>query len=156
MTDPDLAPLDADAVAARLGLVAHPEGGRYRECFRSALRVRGDDGRERSASTAIYYLLAPGQRSAWHRVRADEVWHHYAGGSLRLYRLGMGPAKLGWDCPQAVVPADVWQAAEPETSAVLVGCTVAPGFEFEDFELADPATLSAAFPAEAALIARLS
>ncbi len=156
MTGPDQDSLDAEAVASRLGLVPHPEGGRYRECFRSPLRVRREDGRERSASTAIYYLLGPGERSAWHRVRADEVWHHYAGGPLRLYRLGMATVILGRDCPQAVVPADVWQAAEPATGAVLVGCTVAPGFEFEDFELADPAALSAAFPAEVALIARVS
>lgn len=109
----------------------------------------------RSASTAIHYLLPPDARSAWHRVASDEVWHHYAGGALRLYRLGMEPVRLDSGEPQAVVPAGVWQAAEPEDEAVLVGCTVAPGFEFEDFALGEVDELIRAFPAEEALIRRM-
>ncbi|HJX86519.1 MAG TPA: cupin domain-containing protein, partial [Gemmatimonadales bacterium] len=72
----------------------HPEGGFYRETFRSPLLLSLPDGRERSASTAIYYLLPPGTFSAWHRVASDEVWHHYAGGPLRLYLLGHGECRL--------------------------------------------------------------
>ncbi len=109
----------------------------------------------RSASTAIHYLLPAGARSAWHRVTADEVWHHYDGGVLRLYRLGMGEARLSAEEPQAVVPAGVWQAAEPEDQAVLVGCTVAPGFDFADFTLGTAEELVREFPADAALIRRL-
>ena len=110
----------------------------------------------RPASTAIHYLLPPGAWSAWHRVRSDEVWHHYDGGALTLYRLGMAPVRLDRETPQAVVPAGVWQAAEPVESAVLCGCTVAPGFDFEDFELGTAAALAAEFPAEARLIRRLA
>jgi predicted cupin superfamily sugar epimerase len=137
--------------------VAHPEGGWYRETFRSPLRLPLPDGRIRSASTAIHYLLPAGARSAWHRVAADEVWHHYDGGALLLYRLGLGPVRLSPTDPQAVVPAGVWQAAEPEREAVLVGCTVSPGFEFEDFTLGEAEALMAEFPAEdPALLRRLA
>jgi uncharacterized protein len=148
-------PLNPDEVVRRLGLRPHPEGGFYGETFRSPLRFTLPDGRERSASTAIHYLLPPGAWSTWHRVRSDEVWHHYDGGALRLYRLGMPAVRLDRATPQAVVPAGVWQAAEPEAEAVLCGCTVAPGFEFEDFEIGSAAALTVAFPAEAELIQRL-
>jgi predicted cupin superfamily sugar epimerase len=110
----------------------------------------------RRASTAIHYLLPPGAFSTWHRVRSDEVWHHYDGGALRLYRLGMEPIRLSAERPQAVVPADVWQAAEPEDAAVLCGCTVAPGFDFDDFEIGTAAALVAGFPGSASLIRRLA
>ena len=148
-------PLNADEVVRRLGLRPHPEGGFYGETFRSPLRLTLPDGRERNASTAIHYLLPAGAWSTWHRVRADEVWHHYDGGALRLYRLGAGEVRLDRLTPQAVVPAGVWQAAEPEGDAVLCGCTVAPGFEFEDFEIGTAGALVAEFPSEAALIRRL-
>jgi predicted cupin superfamily sugar epimerase len=134
----------------------HPEGGFYRETFRSPLLVSLPDGRVRSASTAIQYLLPADARSGWHRVASDEVWHHYAGGVLRLYRLGMDEVRLDHDHPQAVVPAGVWQAAEPEREAVLTGCTVSPGFDFEDFVLGDAAALLAEFPEQEALIRRLA
>lgn len=140
----------------RLGLRPHPEGGFYGETFRSPLQLTLPDGRVRSASTAIHYLLPSDAWSTWHRVRADEVWHHYDGAPLRLHRLGLGELRLDRDTPQAVVPAGVWQAAEPVDGAVLCGCTVAPGFEFEDFELGDVAMLVAEFPGEAALIRRLA
>jgi predicted cupin superfamily sugar epimerase len=138
-----------------MGLLPHPEGGFYRETFRSPTRVRLPDGRVRAASTAIYYLLTAGSYSAWHCVRSDEVWHHYGGGALRLFRLGRGEIRLNERNPQAVVPAGVWQAAEPEGEAVLVGCTVAPGFEFEDFVLGDLDALVREYPGEEALIRRL-
>jgi uncharacterized protein len=148
-------PLNSDEVVRRLKLRAHPEGGFFGETFRSSVRLKLPDGRIRSASTAIHYLLPAGAWSTWHRVRSDEVWHHYDGAPLRLYRLGLTPVRLDRDAPQAVVPASVWQAAEPEGGAVLCGCTVAPGFEFEDFELGSAETLAAEFPAEAELIRRL-
>jgi predicted cupin superfamily sugar epimerase len=143
-------------VVRRLALRPHPEGGYYGETFRSSLRLTLPDGRVRSASTAIHYLLPAGAWSTWHRVRSDEVWHHYDGGALRLYRLGLGAVRLSAETPQAVVPAGVWQAAEPEGDAVLCGCTVAPGFEFADFEIGSGEALAAEFPEEAALIRRLA
>lgn len=114
------------------------------------------DGRIRHASTAIHYLLPSGAWSTWHRVQADEIWHRYDGGALRLYRLGMDPVRLTAETPQAVVPAGVWQAAEPEGEPVLCGCTVSPGFEFEDFEIGSVHALAEAFPAAAGLICRLA
>jgi uncharacterized protein len=148
--------MDPEETVRRLGLRSHPEGGFYGETFRSSITIRLPDGRVRSASTAIHYLLPAGGWSTWHRVAADEVWHHYDGGALHLYRLGLGHVRLDPGTPQAVVPAGVWQAAEPEAGAVLCGCTVAPGFEFDDFEIGSAAALIAEFPAEAALIRRLA
>jgi predicted cupin superfamily sugar epimerase len=148
--------MDPEETVRRLGLRPHPEGGFYGETFRSSITIRLPDGRVRSASTAIHYLLPAGGWSTWHRVAADEVWHHYDGGPLHLYRLGLGHVRLDAGTPQAVVPAGIWQAAEPEAGAVLCGCTVAPGFEFDDFEIGSAAALTGKFPAEAALIRRLA
>jgi len=149
-------PLDAEGTIQRLQLEPHPEGGFYRETFRSPQLLTLSDGRLRHASTAIHFLLPAGVRSTWHRVAADEVWHHYDGAPLRLYRLGMAEVRLDPGTPQAVVPAGVWQAAEADGGAVLVGCTVAPGFEFEDFVLGDPERLAEEFPGDAALVRRLA
>ncbi|MBI5111512.1 MAG: cupin domain-containing protein [Rhodovulum sp.] len=135
-------PLTAAEVIALLGLVPHPEGGHFRETFRDPADVAG-----RAASTAIYFLLARGERSHWHRVDAAEVWHWHAGAPLRLEiaadREAVRTVRLGADLaagerPQAVVPAGAWQAAETLGDWTLVGCTVAPGFRFEGFELAPP------------------
>jgi uncharacterized protein len=132
--------LAAEDVIRLLELKPHPEGGHYRETFRDPRTV---DGR-RAASTAIYFLLARGQRSHWHRVDAVETWHWYAGSPLTL-RIGesdgIATVRLGLDLPagyrpQAVVPANAWQAAESLGDWTLCGCTVAPGFEFGGFELA--------------------
>jgi predicted cupin superfamily sugar epimerase len=134
--------MTAGEVVRLLGLQPHPEGGFYRETFRAP----APDG-VRATSTAIYYLLREGDVSAWHRVvDADEVWHHYSGAPLELtlwdgrertsLRLGSGLA--AGERPQAVVPAGVWQAARPMGGWVLVGCTVAPGFDFSGFEMAPP------------------
>jgi uncharacterized protein len=125
-----------------LDLKPHPEGGHFREMFRDARQVDGD----RSASTAIYFLLARGERSHWHRVDAVEIWHWYAGAALELEiadHKGRERIRLGCDLaagerPQGVVPAHAWQAARSLGDWTLVGCTVAPGFEFKSFELAPP------------------
>ena len=148
--------MDAEDVVRRLGLLPHPEGGYFRETYRSRLTLELPDGRRRAASTAIHYLLPAGTWSTWHRVASDEVWHHYDGGVLRLHLLGVGTRLLHHRDPQATVPAGVWQAAEPEGEAVLCGCTVAPGFEFQDFELGRADELVTAYPDEAALIRRLA
>jgi predicted cupin superfamily sugar epimerase len=126
-----------------LDLEPHPEGGFYREIFRSSSGVRPDDGRERRAAlTTIYYLLADGQHSRWHRVRSDEVWHYYEGAPLELLHLDARaghcvPLILGTvgraARPVHVIPAGDWQAARPLGAYTLVGCTVGPGFEVADF-----------------------
>ena len=134
--------LAAEEVARLLGLVPHPEGGQYRETFRDAATV----GAGRAASTAIYFLLRAGERSRWHRVDAAEVWHWYVGAPLALRVAAAGELtslRLGADLaagerPQAVVPAGAWQSAESLGAWTLVGCTVAPGFQFAGFELAPP------------------
>jgi len=118
-----------------LGLERHPEGGWYRQVFKSGERVtRNRDGAERTAVTTIYFLLAEGESSAWHRVMADEVWHFYEGDALELLT-HEGPARLDADNRVFVVRAGEWQAARPLGAYTLVGCTVGPGFEFEDFEM---------------------
>lgn len=158
-----------DALIRRFDLKPHPEGGFFNETYRSAGRVIRDAGsaQNRSASTAIYYLLCDGAHSAWHRIKSDEVWHFYAGEPLNVHVLDkdgmLVTHKLGNTLThsdavfQAVVPAGLWFAAEcadPATFA-LVGCTVAPGFEFSEFELADVDALKAEHPQHAELIVRL-
>ena len=141
-----------------LGLTPHPEGGYYREIFRSAARVHPLDGRpDRLALTTIYFLLAAGQVSRWHRVASDEVWHHYEGDPLELVvadsgfeavsRRRLGPVADKTQ-PVHVVMAGEWQAARPIGAYTLVGCTVGPGFEFADFEMLD------SLPDEAAALRR--
>lgn len=134
---------EAEALIRRLGLVQHPEGGHYRETFRAAPGPGGG----RAACTAILFLLRAGERSHWHRVDADELWHWHAGAPLELAvaQDGSGVARtvLGADfaageTPQGIVPARAWQAARSLGAWTLVGCTVAPAFEFAGFELAPP------------------
>ena len=141
--------VSAADVVRLLQLKPHPEGGHFRETFRDSRAAAG-----RAASTAIYFLLARGERSHWHRVDAVEVWHYYAGAPLRL-EIAEGVNRtvvtLGRDLsagerPQAVVPAGAWQAARSLGDWTLSGCTVAPGFEFGGFELA-PAGWSPDSPA---------
>lgn len=134
--------LAAEAVIELLGLEPHPEGGHYRETFRDARRVAG----ERAASTAIYFLLRAGEESRWHRVDATEVFHFYAGAPFSLIIVAdgvrstvrLGPDLAAGERPQAVIPAGAWQRAASLGDWSLVGCTVAPGFEFAGFELAPP------------------
>lgn len=137
--------MNADEVIQLLELRPHPEGGFFRETFRDVRGGEGPDG-GRGASTAIYFLLREGDVSAWHRVNdAAEVWHHYAGAPVDLTLSpdghGRQTVRLGSDLragerPQAVVPAGVWQTARTAGGWALVGCTVAPGFEFSAFEMA--------------------
>jgi uncharacterized protein len=132
-------PSAADIIA-RLELKPHPEGGHYRETFRDA-RV---DANGRSLSTAIYFLLAQGERAHWHRIDAVEIWHYYAGDALSLQiaddsdqrSVRLGPDLAAGEVPQAIVPVNAWQAAESTGDWTLVGCTVAPGFDFATFEIA--------------------
>lgn len=140
-------PPTAGEMIERLGLVPHPEGGHYRETWRGAPGIEG-----RAVGTAILFLLADGERSHWHRVDAAEVWLHHEGDDLDLsvaiggaaaevVRLGRASpgAESERAMPQAVVPADAWQSAEPVSGATgwsLVSCVVTPGFEFDGFELA--------------------
>jgi predicted cupin superfamily sugar epimerase len=125
-----------------LDLRPHPEGGHFRQTFCDQRTVDGG----RAASTAIYFLLARGERSHWHRVDALEAWHYYAGAPLVLEialdakapveRVTLGPDIAAGERPQAVVPVHAWQAAQSLGDWTLVGCTVAPGFEYAGFELA--------------------
>ncbi len=140
----------ADIIRA-LDLAPHPEGGYYRETFRDPRA----DAAGRSRSTAIYYLLAAGQSSAWHRVDAVEIWHFYSGAPLELalcapggepQRQRLGPNVAAGERPQLVAPAGFWQAARSLGDYTLVGCTVAPGFEFSGFELAPGGVLPGAAP----------
>jgi uncharacterized protein len=161
----------ADWIAA-LSLAPHPEGGFYRETYRSAETIDVAHlpprfAGPRAYSTAIYFLLPGDQVSALHRIRSDEVWHFYAGGAATLslihpdgklveHRLGPDPSRD--ERFQAVVPAGCWYGAAVDDRGgwALFGGTVAPGFDFADFELADRATLSAQFPQHRDLIRRLT
>ena len=131
--------MESSEIIDTLGMQRHPEGGWFVETFRDGL------GDARAYSTAIYYLLESGDCSHWHRVRdASEVWHFYAGDPLLLTlsdgdtadEITLGVDFANGQRPQAVVPANVWQAARPLGRFTLVGCTVAPGFEFSAFEMA--------------------
>ena len=133
---------EAASIIAELGLLPHPEGGHYRETWRSEVVTA-----ERASGTAIYYLLQAGERSRWHRVDATEIWHYYAGDPLELsiaagsgtepaQRHVLGAALEAGQRPQVIVPLGDWQSAATLGAWTLVGCTVSPGFRFEGFELA--------------------
>lgn len=155
-----------------LALLPHPEGGYYRETYRSAttMAVPGsapDTPAQRNVCTGIYFLLEAGNFSAFHQIQSDEMWHFYAGQALEvleldeagmLTRTRLGPDLLNGDLPQHVVPARRWFASRvvPGGAFALVGCTVAPGFDFADIALAQRHTLSARYPQHAALIAALT
>jgi predicted cupin superfamily sugar epimerase len=137
--------MQARDIIRGLSLQPHPEGGWYREIYRSGLQVQGPKGR-RSAVTTIYYLLEQGQISRWHVVEADEIWHFYGGAPLELATYDPGTRKLtrhvldapaGASQPVAVVGSGVWQAARTLARTLgeysLTGCSVGPGFEFADF-----------------------
>lgn len=155
------------ALRAALQLQPHPEGGDFREWFRSAASVRANDGRPpRSALTSIDFLLARGQFSAWHRVASDEAWHLLEGGPLRLWLLppdlsrlthvDLAPVDDAGHAPRHVVPAHWWQAAEPLGAFAYVGATVGPGFDFADFAFGrEDAALSTALQQQPGGLARL-
>src|SRR5262245_58102731 len=160
-------PRAAELIAV-LGLRPHPEGGFYRQVFKSAVQVTPMDGRgSRAALTTIYFLLPEGTFSRWHQVASDEVWHLYEGGPLELLELSasgqsvsrhrLAPVGTGADAPVCSIGAGVWQAARPLGDYAFVGCTVAPGFDFADFRLladdhARAAAVRAALPDLANLI----
>ena len=154
---------------AGLGLIPHPERGFYRETYRASADVHSDrHGGNRSASTAIYFLVTADQPSTFlHRLKSDEVFHLYDGGPLEILRLFpdgrwdvavLGTNFSAGERPQIVVPAGTWFGTELRAGAshCLVGCTVAPGFEFADFELAQGPELEAQYPAAAERIRRMS
>lgn len=163
--------INAQELIAKLELQPHPEGGYYRETYRSEGLIEGQNPTAfpagRNFSTAIYFLLQGEDFSAFHRIRSDELWHFYAGvplhifiideqGTLSIITLGNNPE--GGEVYQAVVPAGCWFAsapARPEGYA-LVGCTVAPGFDFGDFEMAVRAPLTDSFPQHKEIIRRLT
>ena len=141
--------MDAPPLAETLDLEPHPEGGWYRETWRSDEGVRTSDGRDRATATLIHFHLPAGESSAWHRVASDEVWLAHQG-VVTLELGGNGPEPgagepetLGVDPtagqrPQVAIPAGVWQRTLPSDGAALVSCVVSPGFDFADFELAGP------------------
>ena len=157
---------------SNLNLTPHPEGGFYCEAYRSDevfLKTSLDDryNGSRSVSTSIYFLLMGNQFSAFHKIKSDEIWHFYDGSSIRLYliledgkleikNVGINIGKN--EVPQIVIPRNVWFAAEPidKESYTLVGCTVAPGFDFSDFELGTQNDLAKDFPQHKNLITRLT
>ena len=152
-----------------LGLQPHPEGGWYREVYRSEGQHPFGDGNfpaERNFSTSIYFMIAKGNFSAFHRIKSDECWHFYAGDPLLIYIIEQtGELKvisLGSDHEsgqsfQYVVPANCWFASRPapESEYCFVGCTVSPGFEFDDLELADASELSTFYPQHKPIIIEL-
>lgn len=161
----------AAALIARLGLIRHPEGGWYRETYRSCEQIPATAlperfGGDRCLSTAIYFLLEPGDFSRLHRIKADELWHYYGGSSVLVHRIDpdgsyhlqrLGPGMEEGEQFQQLVPAGCWFGAEPAGSGyALVGCTVAPGFDFADFDLAEREALLARYPQHADLITRLT
>ena len=164
--------MDVAQIIDRLKLTPHPEGGYFRETYRAAETIEAAAlpqrfGGERSISTAIYFLLEAGQCSRLHRIQADEAWHFYAGDPLIVVEIDTGgrlkTTRLGGDLAegavyQHVVPAGAWFGAAPAEGGrfTLVGCTVAPGFDFADFELANRTRLLAEYPAHQAWIIRLT
>lgn len=134
--------MTAQEIIAHLNLAPHPEGGYYRQTWVD------ETGTGRASGTCIYFLLARGEHSHWHRVDAVEIWHYYAGAPLKLHMSAdengpkttqiLGPDLASGVFPQGIVPKDHWQAAETTGDWTLVGCTVSPGFRFEGFTLAAP------------------
>lgn len=168
--------MTVDEIVTALSLSPHPEGGFYRETYRAPLVLPHDaiaatHAGPRAASTAIYFLVPRGSFSALHRIASDEVWHFYGGAPLEVVEIAedgtlrttvVGDALGAGERPQHVVPRGAWfgsrvrAGTEARGDHALVGCTVAPGFDFADFELATRDALTARFPAHAALIASLT
>ena len=155
----------------KLDLQAHPEGGFFNETYRSEEVLAGDVipsryGKERNFGTSIYFLLTTDSVSNFHRLKSDEIWHFHYGGSAKIHFIDESGKYWSKDIGlkiesdqsiQVVIPKNTWFAAEViEEDYILVGCTVAPGFDFEDFELADRQSLSSAYPQHQTLIARFT
>ena len=154
-------------IAAFYRMQPHPEGGYYVSTYRAGLKISpsGFPG-DRPVSTAILFLLEAGSFSAFHRLRSDECWHFYEGQALLIHQISpdgirqttrLGPVRANGEIYQHVVPAGYWFASEPApgTAYSLVGCTVSPGFDFADFEMADKDILAGEFPGHSDLICRL-
>lgn len=143
--------MTAEALISKLGLQPHPEGGHYREIFRSDIEVGTPDG-ARSAGTTIFYLLEGSERSHFHRIDADEIWFHHQGGALNIVCLeedgSLSIKQISQDMPQAVIPKGVWFGAALEKSDdyCLTSCAVMPAFEFSGFEMASRAELLDGWP----------
>jgi predicted cupin superfamily sugar epimerase len=163
---------EAKKYSTLLQLHPHPEGGAYRETYRSALTLKADAlppgfNGDRQVSTMIYFLLSHGEFSAFHRIRSDEAWHFYAGSTLTIYEITVSGElhthRLGSDLAngesfQHLIAAGSWFASRCEVpgSFTLVGCTVSPGFDFRDFEMASRDMLLHEFPQHASLISELA
>lgn len=154
---------EVEGLIATLQLIAHPEGGYYRETYRSSASVTTSAGSERSALTNIYFLLTGETFSAWHRIDADETWHFYRGSGIVISIIGpdrsLEERQLGPDGPwQTTVPAGLYFAAHVPNAAgyALVGCSVAPGFEFSAFEIPSREALAGRYPEHGAAIARFT
>lgn len=155
--------MNAQDLIHHLQLRPHPEGGYYRETYRSAQGLTTPENQARSVSTAIYFLLEDANKSHFHRIKSDELWFFHQGQPLEIILIQDGQPRtilLGLDLasgavPQAVIPAGTWFAArvQHESGFGLVSCTVAPGFDFADFELAERAALTQEFPQLRELIA---
>lgn len=164
--------ITAKQLVQQFDLAIHPEGGYYKETYRAAEAISvtalpGRFGGDRSFSTAIYFLLEQGNFSAFHKIQSDECWHFYAGGCLLVHIIHLNgeleTIKLGNDisqgeCFQYVVPAGCWFASEPAPGKAFsfVGCTVAPGFDFADFEMANAQELIKTYPQHQTIINRLT
>ena len=150
---------EAARLARKLGLEKHPEGGYFKQTYRSDIMVNVEGfGSPRSAATAIYYLLAGSEFSAFHRLKSDELWHHYAGGALVLYAINdeLSKIKIDKSMPQAVIRAGTWFAAAPysKKSYCLAGCTMSPGFDYRDWELGKRDELIRAYPQHKKVVER--
>ncbi|MCB0278509.1 MAG: cupin domain-containing protein [Calditrichaeota bacterium] len=161
-----------EQLVEQLKLIPHPEGGYYRETYRSEGQIKPDSldqsmSGERNYSTAIYFLLTSENFSAFHRIKSDEVWHFYDGSAIQLHEISpqgeyrsilIGPDLKKNHQYQYVVPANHWFAAvvSEATSYALVGCTVSPGFDFADFELVDRSELIREFPQHTDLICKFT
>lgn len=159
---------NADYWVKHLNLDTHPEGGYYKETYRSETEFLPENDSafngKRNVCTGIYFLITNGNFSAFHRIKSDEMWHFYDGAPLNVYVIHQDGSleilKVGIDAhkgelPQAVVPANTWFASESSGDFSLVGCTVSPGFDFSDFELAQKSKLSKEFPQHKEIIERL-
>lgn len=163
--------MNASYFINHLQLQPHPEGGYFKETYRAkenipALALPNRFGGERSFSTSIYYLLRQGERSVFHKIKSDECWHFYEGQTLLIHIIEnngiyqcikLGKNLMNGEAFQYVVPANTWFASEPAPGSLfsLSGCTVAPGFDFADFEIADKKSLLSSFPEHSDIINRL-
>lgn len=159
-----------EQLISKLGLIPHREGGWFREIYRAEgtlKTVRNGGEAVRNYSTAIYFLLRSGQKNALHRIASDEIWHFYSGSALAVYEIDtngnlkkniLGPDTEKGEMPVVVIKAGNWFCAEvaESDSYTLAGCTVSPGFDFDDFELADPVWLAMQFPEHEDFIRKFS